>query len=145
MNRKLFHSQSLINARVVILSEAKDLRRNSCLTPVRLIHHTTLSFRAKRGICFLTPYQKPVILSEAKDLRHNPCLTPVRLIHHTTLSFRAKRGICFLTPYQKPVILSEAKDLRRERRPDASIHGAATPISIFQFPFSTLPGGTAKP
>jgi len=43
------------------------------------------------------------------------------------------------------VILSEAKDLRRERRPDVSIHGAATPISIFQFPFSTLPGGTAKP
>jgi hypothetical protein len=99
MNRKLFHSQSLINARVVILSEAKDLRRNPCLTPIRLIHHTTLSFRAKRGICFLTPYQKPVILSEA----------------------------------------------RRERRPDVSIHGAATPISIFQFPFSTLPGGTAKP
>ena len=82
-----------------------------------------LSFRAKRGICFLMPYQA-----------------------HRDDSDRAKlKRVCVPSSRtQKLVILSAAKDLRGKPRPVVSRgDGLAVPISIFQFPFSIQPGGNA--
>jgi hypothetical protein len=110
----------------VILSEAKDLSRNPGLTPTRSTHHPTLSFRAKRRICFLSPHQA-----------HSESTHRAKLVH-----------VCAPpSQTQKLVILSEAKDLSRKyRRAPSAVRGASQfPISVFQFPFSTQSGGTAKP
>jgi hypothetical protein len=56
------------------------------------------------------------------------------------------RDMTLDTLISRIVILSAAKDLRR--KPVAApiaVHRHASPISIFQFPFSIQPGGTVKP